>query len=112
TVDELGRLLAVAFQTQAGDLAPGSDQPAKRRGVADDARMVAGVARGRDDRRQLVDPDLAADAFELAAAFEFVDERDRVDRLAAAVQVERRPVDLGVALSVEIRGRERLADRP
>ena len=45
-------------------------------------------------------------------SLELVDERDRVDRLALRVQVERRAVDLGVALPVEVACAEDFADRP
>ena len=85
------------------DLASGPDQAAQRGHLADDPRVVPRVRGGRHERRELVDADLAADRLELAAPLELVDERDRVDRLAAPVERERRPVDLGVALAVEIR---------
>jgi hypothetical protein len=73
---------------------------------------VAGVPAGGDKRRELVDADLAADSVELAALLELVDERDRVDRFALGVQSEGGPVDLRVALAVEVGGVENLADRP
>jgi len=59
-----------------------------------------------------VDADPAADAFELAAFLELVDERDRVDGLALGVQAKGGAVDLRVALAVEVGSVERLADRP
>jgi hypothetical protein len=62
---------------------------------------VARAGRRRDERGQLVDPDAAADVFQLAASLELVDEGDRVDRLALRVEVERRLVDRSVARSVE-----------
>src|SRR5205823_3026796 len=76
------------------------------------ARVVAGVPAGGDKRRELVDADLAADSVELAALLELVDERDRVDRFALGVQSEGGPVNLRVALAVEVGGVENLADRP
>jgi hypothetical protein len=59
-----------------------------------------------------VDPHASADLLELAAAFQFVDERDRVDGLSLSVEGEGGAVDLRVALSVEVSRREHLADRP
>ncbi len=84
-VDELGRLLALALHAEARDLAAGPHQPAERRHLADDAGVVAGVGRGGHERGQLVDADAPADLLELAFALELVDERDRVDGLAAPV---------------------------
>ena len=100
-VDELGRL-ARALPAEARDLAAGPDEPAERGRLADDLRVVAGVRARRDESRQLVDARFAADVLELAPLVELVDERDRVDRLALRVQRERRAVDLGVALAVEL----------
>ena len=89
-----------------------ADEPAQGRHLADDLRVVRRVRGRRDERRQLVDPLAAAGALELAALLELVDERDRVDRLAARVERERRAVDLRVALAVEVARVEDLADRP
>ena len=91
---------------------PDADQAAQGRHLADDLRVVRRVRRRRDERRELVDPLAAAGVLELAALLELVDERDRVDRLAARVQRERRAVDLRVALAVEVARVEDLADRP
>jgi hypothetical protein len=57
----------------------GPDQPAERRRLADDLRVVVGVGGRGCDRGQLVDPELAADVLELAALVELVSEGDRVD---------------------------------
>jgi hypothetical protein len=73
---------------------------------------VRGVRGGGNERRQLVDTHLAAGVLELTSLVELVDERDRIDGLPAAVERQRRAVDLRVALPVEIGGREHLADRP
>jgi hypothetical protein len=95
-VDELGRL-ARAVPAELRDVAAGPDQPAERRGLADDLRVVVGV-RGRGcERGQLVDPELAADVLELAALVELVGQGCRI-RLALCVEPERRAVDLRVAL--------------
>ena len=100
-VDEVGRL-ARAVQAEPRDLVAGADQPAQRRHLADDARVVGGVRRRRDECRQLVDARPAAGVLELAALLELVDERDRVDRLALRVEREGGAVDLRVALAVEV----------
>ena len=73
---------------------------------------MGGVRGGGHERRQLVDPHLPAHVLELASLVELVDERDRVDRLAARVQREAGAVDLRVALPVEVRRGEDFADRP
>ena len=80
--------------------------------LADDLGVVRRVRSRRDERRQLVDPLSSTRPVEVAALLELVDERDRVDRLAARVQRERRAVDLCVALAVEVAGVEDLADGP
>ena len=56
-------------------------QPAQRRHLAHDPRVVGGVRGGRDERRDLADALLAADVLELAALVELVGDGDRVDRL-------------------------------
>jgi hypothetical protein len=73
---------------------------------------VARVRARGDERRQLVDPVLSTCVLELAALFELVDERDRVDRIPLRVEGERGAVDLRVALAVEVGRVEHLADRP
>ena len=64
TVDELRRL-GRAVHAQPRDLVAGADQAAQRGHLADDARVVRGVRRRRDECRELVDADLAADVLEL-----------------------------------------------
>ena len=91
-VDELGGL-ARPVPAEPRDLAAGPDQPAQRGRLADDPGIVAGVRGGRHERCQLMDPRPSADVLELSALLELVDERDRVDRLAPAVERERAPVD-------------------
>ena len=98
-VDELGGL-SRALPAEAGDLAPDPDEPAERRSLLDDLRVVAGVRARRHERRELVDAHLAADVIELAALVQLVDERDRVDRLALRVERERGSIDPRVALPV------------
>ena len=71
-----------------GDLCAGADEAAQRRHLAHDPRVVGGVRRRRDERRELVDAGAAADLLELAALLERVDERDRVDGLALLVERE------------------------
>ena len=79
----------------------------------DDLRVVARVRAGRDEGRELVHAPGAADALEVAALVQLVHERDRVDRLALRVQGQRSPVDLRVALAVEVAPArvQHLADR-
>ena len=82
---------------------PTSREAAQRRHLAHDLRVVAGVRGRRHERRELVDPLLAADLVELAALVELVGDGDRVDRLAVLVELERGAVDLRRAT----RGRSR-----
>src|SRR5205823_6436440 len=89
---------AGTIPAEARDLAAGVDQAAQSRHLAHDARVVAGVPAGGDERRELVDADLAADSVEVAALLELVDERDRVDGFALGIESEGGPVDLRVAL--------------
>ena len=94
------------------DLLSGPDQAAQRRHLADDPRVVRGVRGGRDERGELVDPDATARVLELAALLQRVDERDRVDGLAARVQGEGGAIDLRVALAIEVARVDDLADGP
>src|SRR6266536_2807870 len=80
--------------------------------LVDDPRVVRCVRGRRNERRQLVDPRPSADVLELASLLELVDERDRVDGLALRIERECRPVDLRVALAIEIAGVQHFADRP
>ena len=109
-VDELRRL-ARPVPAEPLDLLADDREPAQRRHLADDARVVAGVRRRRHERRDLVDPRLAADLVELALLVELVGDRDRVDRLALLVQLERGAVDLRVRLAVEVAGVDDVARR-
>ena len=112
-VDELDRL-ARPVEAQASDVVARADQPAQRRHLADDARVVRGVRGRGHQRRELVHALLPAGGVERRGAVELVDDRDRVDRLALRVEREDRLVDLTVALAVEV-GRAQvggLGDRP
>jgi len=68
-------------------------QAAQDSALTDDARVVAGVGRGRHRGDQGVQVGTAADAGDLAAPGELVGDRDGVRGLAAAVQVEDGLVD-------------------
>ena len=109
-VDELGGLAGPVL-SEPHDLGARADEPAERRHLAHDPRVVGGVRRGRHERRELVDARPAADLLELAALLELVDEGDRVDRLALLVEHEAGPEDDPVALAVEVARVEDLADR-
>ena len=112
-VDELDRLTG-PVEAEPRDVVAGADQPAQRRHLADDARVVRRVRRRRHERRELVHALGAADRVERPGAVELVDDGDRVDRLALRVEREDRLVDVAVALAVEVRGADvgGLGDRP
>ena len=110
-IDEVGRLALVALLPEPHDLLARTDEPAERRHLLDDPRVVLDVRRRGDERRELGDARLSPGGLELGALLELVDERDRVHRLALRPQRERRPVHLRVALAVEVRRVEDLADR-
>jgi hypothetical protein len=110
-VDEDLRLSGT-LPAELRDLLPRGDQPSERRHLADDPRVVRGVCGRRNERRQLVQANATADSFQLASLLQLVDQGDRIDGLALGVERERRAVDLGVALAVEVRGVEDLAHRP
>ena len=99
-------------QPSRADLLADPDQPPQRRHLADDPRVVRRIGRCGNERGELVDSVAAAGAVELAPLLERVDQRDRVDRLAARVEGEGRPIDLGVTLAVEVGRVEDLADGP
>ena len=103
-VDEVGGLAGPVL-SEPCDLGARADEPAERRHLAHDPRVVGRVRRGRHERRELVDAGPAADLLELAALLERVDERDRVDRLALLVEREAGPEDDPVALAVEVGSR-------
>src|SRR5581483_3732656 len=108
------------------DLGPLAGDALLREVVEDLLRLVDEVARlagalpaqardlptGADERRELVQPDAAADGLELGALLQLVGERDRVDGLALRVQPERSAIDLRVRLAVEVARVHDLADRP
>src|SRR5207237_9521968 len=102
---------ALAVPAELRDLAAREDEAAQRRRLADDLRVVAGVGRRRHQPRELVETDAPADLVELAALLELVRQRDRVDRLVLAVELERGAVDLRVGLAVEMGRVEDLGGR-
>ncbi len=113
-VDQLDRL-AGPVEAEPCDVVAGPDQPAQRRHLADDPRVVGGVRRRRDERGELVDALLPRRCRSSALdPVELVDDRDRVDRLALRVERDDRPVDQPVALAVEVGRRQAggLGDRP
>src|SRR6266508_529634 len=110
-VDKVRRF-ARSLPAEPSNFGADADQPAERRRLADDARVMRRIRGRRNKCGELVDAVLAARSLELAAFFELVDERDRVDGLAFGIERERRAVDLRVALAVEVAGVEDLADRP
>ena len=75
-------------------------------------RVVLDVRGRRDERSELGNLRLAADRVELSSFVELVRERDRIDRLALGPQRQRGSVHLAVALAVEVRRVEDLADGP
>ena len=108
-VDEV-RDLAGPLLAQAGDLLAGADEATEGRHLLDDARVVLHVRGRRDERGELGHLRLAADRLQLSALVELVRERDGVDRLALRPKGERGSEELPVALAVEVRGVEDLAD--
>ena len=101
-VDELARRGVV--RVDAGlDLVRRAQEPAQHRVLAHDARVLAEVADGGHARGQQVDRRAAAGLVELPGLLEVLDERERVDRLAGAVELEHRREDDPVGLAVEVR---------
>ena len=78
------------------------DQAAQDRPLAHDARVVLRVRRGRHHRHQGVQIRRAPDAGQLTDLGQLMGDRDRIGRLAFAVQVEDRAVDGGVGRTVEV----------
>jgi len=106
-VDEVDRVAGPVL-AEPRDLLAGADEPAQGRHLGHDPRVVGRVRGRRHERGQLVDAAAAADLVELASALELVDERDRVHRLAAAVQRQRRAEHGAVAAAIEVAGVEDL----
>ena len=70
-VDEVGDL-ALALLAEPHDLLARADEPAQRRHLLDDARVVLDVRRGGDERGELGDARLPAGGLELGALLELV----------------------------------------
>ena len=100
-VDELDRL-AGPVEAEPRDVGARADQPAQRRHLVDDARVVRRVRGRRHEGRELVHALGAARRLERLRPVELVDDGDRIDGLALGVEREDRLVDLAVALAVEV----------
>ena len=109
-VDEVGGLAGPVL-AEPRDLGARADEPAERRHLPHDPRIVGRVRRRGDERGELVDAGAAAHLLELAALLERVDEGDRVDGLALLVEREAGAEDDPVALAVEVGRGEDLGDR-
>ena len=96
-VGALGAGVAVLHHPGAG-----LDQPAQQRLLGDDARVVARVGGGGHGGDQGVHVRRTADAAQQPAAVEFGRDGDRVGRLAAAVEIQDRVVDVLVGRPVEV----------
>src|SRR5690606_3648422 len=102
-VDDFGDVLAVGARVAVLDDAGARfDQAAQDRLLRDDLGVEAGVGRGGDGLGQGDQLGGAADAPELAAAFEARGGGDRVGGFAAAVEVEDGVVDGLVRGAVEV----------
>lgn len=84
-VDDVGRV-ALAVVAELDDARPGVDEAAEDRSLGDDARVVAGVGRGRDDRRKGVQVVRAARLVQLTGLDELVGDGDDVGRLTVGVE--------------------------
>jgi hypothetical protein len=84
------------------DVAGRRDQPSKQRRLGDDPCVRRRRRRRRDPLDQLGDVEVAADLREQAASLQLLDRGDRVDGIAAAVDVSKRLEDLGVRRVVEV----------
>jgi hypothetical protein len=102
--------VAVARVAELHDLGAGLDQAAQDRGLAHDARVVAGVGRRRHRLQEGVEVRRAAHPAHLAALDQLGRHGDRVGRLAAAVEVEDRLVDQLVRRPVEVWPAQHLDD--
>ncbi len=93
---------ALARLVRVADDAGGRiDQTAQQRALTHDARVVLDVGRGGHDIEQLADVGHAAHAVELIGFRELLDERDRVDHLAALEEAGHAAEDAAVRLAVE-----------
>ena len=102
--------VALAGVPHLRDLGAGVDQPAQDRLLAHDGGVVAGVGGDRDAGRERVEVRRPADLLQLAPTVELGRDRDRVGRLAAAVEVDDRVVDRLVGRPVEVGATDLLVD--
>ena len=92
------------------DVVRRAQEPAEHRVLAHDAGVLAQVPHRGHARGQQVDRGAAAGRVELPRLLEVLDERERVDRLAGAVELEHRREDDPVGLAVEVRRVQPLVD--
>ena len=104
-VGALGPGVAVLHHPRAG-----LHQPPQQGLLGDDARVVAGVRRGRHRRDQGVQIRRPADAAQQPTAVQFRGHCDGVGGFTAAVKVEDRVVDVLVGRAVEVAGPQPLED--
>ena len=93
------------------DLGAGRDQAAEDRFFLDDARVVRDVGGARHAIGELGDERRPADGLQLPLLAQRLAERHGVDRRAALGEIEHRPEDLAMRLTVEVVGPETDLDR-
>ena len=108
-LDDLARALTLVEDARL-DLIRRVEQAPQQRGVADDARVLAQVGDVRDRPGEEIDAVGPAGGGERSGGAQGVGHGDRVDRLAALVEVEHRGEDGAVALAIEVLGPQRLLD--
>jgi hypothetical protein len=108
-LDELARR-AVLLGDALLDLVGRVEEPPDERVLADDARVLTGVAGGGHRCGEPVDRARAARLLEVAGRAQLLGDGQHVDRLALAVQAHHRRVDEPVAPAVEVVGLEALLD--
>ncbi len=92
------------------DPSAGTDQLSLCGGLLHEVAVVLDVGRGRYATLQLREEHLATGSFEHQHLLEFGCERQQVDGIAAVVEVERRPVHLGVMVQIEVLGTQEVGD--
>jgi hypothetical protein len=98
------------LEAELDDAGAHVDQPPEGAGLLDDARVVAGVRGGRHARHQREQERRAADVGEHAAAAQVLGDGDRVDRVAARVQLQDRVEHRPVRRAVEVLAVQQLED--